>query len=206
MAWSESTPGDAADGERRFHLSRIMWAWFFGAGWAALVTHDWHVYLHHLSRGQVPLGYLELAVHKLALDFGMHYVIVEAKQSGQAIAQKWANIFSDVRNPPNLVEWQPFGQRGSPTRLEANERIAGFLIQKSVHLPSEHYARRHNIDWLEITEQELFSYPEGESDDIADALFQMLFWIDIQKQRGIATSRLPREIAFAEPTGRIVQV
>ena len=80
-----------------------------------------------------------------------------------------------------MIEWQPFGQRGSPTRLEANEKISAMCQTGMVHLPSEYFMRKMGASWLPDAEKEIFSYPDGESDDIVDAMCQMLYWVQEQR-------------------------
>jgi len=153
----------------------------YSAGWAAVVTMDWHVYLWRLLRGQVPYPYLKEAIRKLAEDTNATFAIVEKKSSGHQIAQEWAQIFAGRQDPPRLIEWQPFGQKGSPSRQLANEEISDFCRQGRVHLASEYFCRKDgNADWLSDAEREIFSYPEGETDDIVDAMCQMLFWVKQQ--------------------------
>lgn len=153
----------------------------YSAGWAAIVTMDWHVYLWRLMRGQVPYPYLKEAIRKLAEDTSAAFVIVEKKSSGHQVAQEWAQIFAGRQDPPRLIEWQPFGQKGSPSRQLANEEISDFCRQGRVHLASEYFCRKDgNADWLPAAEQEIFSYPEGETDDIVDAMCQMLYWVKQQ--------------------------
>ena len=179
----------------------------YSAGWAAVVTKDWHVYLWRLLRGQVPYPYLKEAIRKLAEDTDADFVIVEKKSSGHQVVQEWAQIFAGRHDPPRLIEWQPFGQKGSPSRQLGNEEISDFCQQGRVHLPSESFCRKDgNADWLPDAEQEIFSYPEGETDDIVDAKCQMLFWV---KQQMLAhQSKLfhrPR-LHWGTPKGRKVMV
>jgi len=151
----------------------------YSAGWAALVTLDFHVYLFKLQRGQVPYPYLKEGIRHLADDTNAGYVIIEKKSSGHSAIQE----FALEPRPWQLIEWHPFGQRGSPKRREANERISDMCMQGRVHLPSEYFVRKTGANWLYDAEKELFSYPEGETDDIVDALCQMLYWIEDQHVR-----------------------
>ncbi len=150
----------------------------FSAGWSALVTPDFHVYLYRLTRGQVTYPYLREAIRHQANEDKAHFVIIEKKSSGHQVIQEYAL----ENNPWRVIEWQPFGQRGSPTRLEANEKIGALCQTGMVHLPSEYFMRKMGAPWLPDAEKEIFSYPDGESDDIVDAMCQMLYWVQEQRQ------------------------
>ncbi|KKL03510.1 hypothetical protein LCGC14_2625420, partial [marine sediment metagenome] len=151
----------------------------YSAGWTMLVTPDWHIYLARLVRGQVLYPQLKAGIRHQANEDKANFVIIEGKSSGQQVIQEYA--LED--NPWRVIEWQPFGQRGSPTRLEANEKISAMCQQGMVHLPSEFFMRKASGEsWLLDAEKEIFSYPDGESDDIVDAMCQGLYWIQGQQQ------------------------
>lgn len=150
----------------------------YSAGWSAAITTDFHVYLFRLTRGQVPYPYLREAVKHQALEDRAHWIIIEKKSSGHQLIQEYA-LDKDLAR--KIIEWQPFGQKGSPSRMDANERIATVGQQGRIHLPSEFFARKQGASWLTDAEKEIFSYPEGESDDIVDALCQMLYWVEEQR-------------------------
>jgi predicted phage terminase large subunit-like protein len=150
----------------------------YSAGLSALVSADWHIYILNLLRGQLPYPDLREAVRLTAQRNKSNAVIIEAKSSGHALVQD-----DRLRGLP-IVEWQPFGQKGSPTRAEANMRISSVCAQLRVHLPSDFFCRRVGSEgWLADFEQEVFSYPEGEHDDIVDAFCQLLFWVEDQRLR-----------------------
>ncbi len=149
----------------------------YSAGWSALVTPDFHVYLFRLTRGQVPYPYLREAIKHQANEDKANFVIIEKKSSGHQVIQEYAL----ESHPWKVIEWQPFGQRGSPTRLEANEKISAMCQTGMVHLPSEYFMRKMGASWLPDAEKEIFSYPDGESDDIVDAMCQLLYWVQEQR-------------------------
>lgn len=145
----------------------------YSAGWSAAVTPDLHVYLFGLGRGQWPYPVLRENVLRQADDTGARFVIIEKRQSGQALTQELA-----VWRPGwQLIEWDPSTVAPRTTRLDLNRRATTFLAQRRVHLPSEYYARQHGCDWLHDAKMELFAYPHGREDDVVDALCQMVFWL-----------------------------
>lgn len=146
----------------------------WSAGWAIRVTKDFHCYFHQLSRAQVAYTYLKMGIKALAIDTHADKVIIEKKSSGHAVLDEFA-LDPEMRH--KIIEWQPFGQKGSPSRQSANEAIAALGEQGRIHLPSDMFLRKTGADWMPIVEQELFSYPEGESDDIVDAMCQALYYV-----------------------------
>ena len=166
----------------------------WSAGWAILVTKDFHCYFHQLSRAQVAYTYLKMGIKDLAKDTRADKVIIEKKSSGHAVLDEFA-LDPEMRH--KIIEWQPFGQQGSPTRLQANEAIAALGEQGRIHLPSDMYLRRIGADWMPVVERELFSYPKGESDDIVDAMCQALYYvrglqINYEKMLASQVRRLPQ--------------
>lgn len=160
----------------------------YSAGLSAVVSADWHVYILNMLRGQLPYPDLREAVGMTAQRNKSNAVIIEAKSSGHALVQD-----DRLRGLP-IVQWQPFGQKGSPTRAEANARISTVCAQRRLHLPSDFFCRRMGSEgWLPDFEREVFSYPEGENDDIVDALCQLLFWVEEQRVRYQAFAAQPRQ-------------
>jgi hypothetical protein len=74
---------------------------------------------------------------------------------------------------------------------------AEFCAKGRVHLPAPAYAREHHGSWLETAETEIFSYPEGNSDDITDALCQLIFWVQQQEAR-MQRVALPEPMVWGE--------
>ncbi|KKK98522.1 hypothetical protein LCGC14_2641900, partial [marine sediment metagenome] len=174
----------------------------YTAGWAILVTRDFHCYFHQLMRAQVPYTYMKMGIRRLALDTRADKVIIEKKSSGHAVIDEFA---LDPEMRQRIVEWQPFGQKGSPSRQEANEAIAALGEQGRIHLPSDMFLRRIGADWMPDVERELFSYPEGESDDIVDAMCQALFYvrglqIRFEKQLISSQYRQPQRKVYSQLT------
>jgi len=151
----------------------------YSAGITLAVTRDWHVYVLFMRRGQYPYSELRAAVRDAARMSGADFTLIEKKSSGHAL------IHDDQMAGIRMEEFQPFGQKGSPSRMEAVERISSLCAQGRVHLPSEFYCRRTtgDVQWLYDLEKELFSYPDGESDDCVDALNQGLYHVEDKRKR-----------------------
>ena len=179
----------------------------FTAGWAIFVTKDFHCYFYQLMRAQVAYTYLKMGIKDLAKETRADMVIIEKKSSGHAVLDEFA-LDPEMRR--KIVEWQPFGQKGSPSRLAANEAIAALGEQGRIHLPSDMYLRRIGADWMPAVERELFSYPDGESDDIVDAMCQALYKVrqlQINHEKLLASRihqlpkqwQTPRSVEWAQP-------
>ncbi len=171
----------------------------FTAGWAFLVTRDFHCYLYQLQRAQVAYTYMKMGIRELARETRADKVIIEKKSSGHSAIQEFM-LEPDMRR--KIVEWAPFGQKGSPSRLQANEAIAGLGEQGRIHLPSDLFCRQMQIDWMPDVERELFSYPDGESDDIVDALCQALFYVrelQVRYERRIASQQFQQPQRIKTP-------
>jgi len=150
----------------------------FSVGLSVVVTPDWHIYIVNMLRGQIPYSDLLTAIDMTARRNSANAVIIEKRSSGHQATQDMR-----LKHLP-IVEWQPFGQKGSPTRLEANTRVSDVCAQGRVHLPSDYYCRKvGSLDWLEPFEREVFSYPEAENDDVVDALAQLIYFVEEQRLR-----------------------
>lgn len=160
----------------------------YSVGLSALVSRDFHLYLVNMLRGQLPYPDLKASIRMTARRNKSNVIIIEAKSSGQQALQELR-----LEGLP-VVEFQPFGQKGSPSRQEGNVRISDICAQRRVHLPSDYYCRRAgSLGWLPDWEREVFSYPDGENDDIVDALCQMLWWVEEQRLRHIKFMRAPQD-------------
>jgi predicted phage terminase large subunit-like protein len=150
----------------------------FSVGLSAAVSRDFHIYLLNMLRAQLPYPDLKEAMRMTARRNKSNAVIIEAKSSGQqAIQELWQEGYP-------IVAFQPFGQKGSPAREEGNVRTSDICAQRRVHLPTDYFCRQYGSrDWLPDFEREVFSYPDGEHDDIVDALCQMLWWVEEQRLR-----------------------
>lgn len=180
----------------------------YSAGWSACVTPDFHIYLKHLTRGQVLYPYLRRAVWMLAQREHATHVIIEKKSSGHQLVDEFVIMRAKGELPWQLVEWQPAGQKGSPTRFRYNEEITEFCEEGRVHLPSETFMRRQGGEnWLPTAEEEIFSYPDSQQDDIVDALCQLIYWVKRQYDGKRLALLVPREpVLWARPTDERVRV
>ena len=168
----------------------------YSAGWSAAITPDWHIYLFHLIRGQVLYPYLREAVKMLAERDRARVVIIEKKSSGHQLVDEFNIAAARGEIGWHVEAWQPAGQKGSPTRREYNEVISEVCAHGRVHLPSDYYCRKSgDADWLVDAENEIFAYPDGNSDDIVDALCQLIYYVRNQEQHAIDWLGRP-----AEPT------
>ena len=166
----------------------------YSVGLSALVSRDFHLYIVNMLRGQLPYPDLKESIRMTARRNKSNAVIIEAKSSGhQAVQELHLEGFP-------IVAFQPFGQKGSPSREEGNVRISDICAQRRVHLPSDYYCRRvGSRDWLPDFEREVFSYPDGENDDIVDALCQMLWWVEEQRLRNVRFLKAPKKpVPWAE--------
>jgi predicted phage terminase large subunit-like protein len=160
----------------------------YSVGLSAAVSADFHIYILNMLRGQLPYPDLKESIRMTARRNKSSAVIIEAKSSGhQAVQELHLEGFP-------IVAFQPFGQKGSPSREEGNIRISDICAQRRVHLPSDYYCRRSGSrGWLPDFEREVFSYPDGEQDDIVDALCQMLWWVEEQRLRNERFLKAPKK-------------
>jgi phage terminase large subunit-like protein len=172
----------------------------YSAGISVLVTPDWHIYILNVLRGQLPYADLKEAMRMTARRNKSNAVIIEKKSSGEQAAQEMR-----AEGLP-VIEWQPFGQKGSPTRLEANNRVSAICAQKRVHLPSDYFCRQAgSMGWLELFEREIFSYPESENDDQVDAFCQLLYFVEELRLRGMRFQQ-PEPVLLSSGDGKKVMV
>ena len=169
----------------------------YSVGLSALVTPDFHIYITAMFRGQVPYADLREAIRLVWQRSGADWIVIEDKSTGQAaLRDVWP---AEIRG--RLVSWQPAGQKG--TKLSKDEAIlqaTQMCANKLVHLPSDYTARRTGgVHWLTECEQELFSYPDGQADDIVSALTQLVLFV--QQYRHLAARQPRRQLQYARPSG-----
>jgi len=169
----------------------------FSVNLSLAVTSDWHYYLVHMLRGQVPYDVLKETIWLTASRFGYNALIVEAKDLGRAIV-------ADLRKRGvNVFEFHPPGQRGAIQKEAADMTTATVAAEGRLHLPSDFYCRRTgDPHWLGDFERLLFSYPDGEQGekcDVVMSLKQGLCWLEEQRLRYQGFLTRPREpIPWAE--------
>ena len=140
----------------------------------------YHAFIPHMFRGKLTYGYLKPAmrdVYDLMGGYSSdHYIVVEKKSSGEALEGEGLHESAvparESRYYPMhfrsaLGEGQALGMRDEYLRV-----VADLCRQGRVHLPSDEFLRQRSQggDWMPDFEQELFSFPEGNKDDIVFAL------------------------------------
>lgn len=177
----------------------------YSAGWSALVTPDFHIWLRDLRHGQFPWGQLKTVAKTYALIDKPHVILIEQASSG---IQLLAELRADPEITAQVIDWLPAGsgqKRGNKEGLVA--AAAEFCAQGRVHLPSPTRAKEHHQDWLEGAEDDLFSYgeSEGRGDDTVDALCQMIYWVREQEKRR-QRFVLPEPMVWAKSSERALRV
>lgn len=172
----------------------------FSAGWSAAITSDWHIYLFNLNRGQVLYPYLREAVKMQAERDRADYVIIEKKSSGHQLIDEFNIEYARGLHSWKVIEWQPAGQKGSVGRRAYAEEVTDFCAKGRVHLPSEYFLRRAGSHWLTEAETEIFSYPDGQTDDIVDALCQLIYYVRGREQAAMMFLAQPRDPVLWAPS------
>ena len=169
-----------------------------GTSWA--VTTDWHYYLTHVYRAQIPYSDLLDAIEDVSTrssPLGIeHGVIVEAKSSGLAVIQ-------DRRmRGVNIIRWEPAGQRGAKyTKLQLADAVSVVCSEGRVHLPTDLFVRRQGDNqWIVDFEHEIFSYGGEPPDDQVDSFCQFLTYIEGFRMHNQYVARQPRRVYLAEST------
>ncbi len=175
----------------------------YSAGWEAMVTPDFHIYLRDLRHGQYPWGQLKTVAKTYAQISKPDAIIIENASSGMQLIEE---LREDPDIAPRIFDWLPAGsgqKRGDKEALVA--AAAEFCAQGRVHFPAEPYAKSHGQGWLDTAESELFAYPDGQNDDIVDSLCQMIFWVREQERR-MRNRPEPEALSWGRSTERAVRV
>lgn len=132
----------------------------------------WHYFIPHMFRGKLTYGYLKMAIADVYTLMGGpstdHYAVVEKKNVGEALAGEGIPGI-------NLVFRGALGEGQAAGTKEKNIADAAHVMREGrVHLPSEEFFRQSqaNASWVVDFERDVFSYPEGQNDDVVSALVQ----------------------------------
>jgi phage terminase large subunit-like protein len=168
----------------------------YTAGWTAVVTKSWDIYLTNLYHAKLEFDGVLDAIQGEYHFAKARIILIEDMATGQPAAQL---LRKHQYGALPMYPMRPFGERGQPKLRDALNQIKPIMAEKRVHLPSDRRAANHGLAWVPTAEHQLFSYPRTQHDDIVRSLLQMLYFIVEMRTSGFLDTGERPEIRYGNP-------
>lgn len=148
----------------------------------AKTDEGWGYYLVNMDRVKLNYGDVKLAIEGRQKHSGARFSLIEDRGSGQMALQELAA--KGVRVRPFKVGNKDKFERANTAAIPAQEG--------RVYLPSQAFAERKGMNWLNAFEREVFQCPHTKYWDVVDCYSQSIIWAEQWRWDKILNKPAPR--------------
>ena len=167
----------------------------YSAGIVGEITASYKLYIREVVRGKWTFPQLEDEVEKLALryQFALKHVAIESKSSGLSVIQS-LNASSNIIKHLEGTLGIDHGELMKPVNPTSDKiaramLITNFCEKGMVQLPPPDET---NAEWLNLFEEELFSFPNSSYLDQTDAFTQLVWFVSNYLEVGLSNWTIER--------------